>query len=306
VVLCGLSSRQKWLPPILFYDDRGSQLFEEICGLDEYYVTRTERAILLERASELARIAEDPCTVFELGCGNSEKTALLLRPLARIGALRRHIALDISSAALNSARVALGEHLPSLDVITICSDYRGGVGQVRELVIGRLVTLLLGGNIGNYDLAEAGALLEMVRGASRPGDLLVVGADRPKDPAILVAAYDDARRVTAQFNLNVLHRLNRELGATFEPANFEHLAAWNQEEWRIEMHLRSTRDQVVWIEKLQQQFQFRAGETIHTESCYKLPDGAFEEIARRAGWTPRARWVDREERFAVHVLGARA
>ncbi|OKJ73116.1 L-histidine N(alpha)-methyltransferase [Streptomyces sp. CB02460] len=294
-VLHGLSRRPKTLPPKWFYDARGSELFEEITRLPEYYPTRAEREILIDRAGEIAA-ASGARTLVELGSGSSEKTRHLLDALAD---LHSYVPVDVSESALRGAAEALLAERPGLSVHALIADFTAGL-TLPETPGPRLVAFL-GGTLGNLLPGERSVFLKSVRDLLAPGDTLLLGTDLVKDEEVLVAAYDDAAGVTAAFNRNVLSVVDRELGADFVPEDFAHVARWNpREEW-IEMRLRARRSLTVKIPELDLVVPFEAGEELRTEVSAKFrEDGVRGELAaaglRLAHW-----WTDSEDRFALSL-----
>jgi len=294
----GLLGRRKHLPPWLLYDERGSELFDEITRLPEYYPTRTERAILARDAAAIVSTAGMPLEIVELGSGSAEKTELLL---AELSAHQRHVTytpVDVSPTALDAAAERL-RRLPRVTVRPLVARYPDELGLLHAPAAARRLVLFLGSNIGNYDPAGARALLAGVARSLRAGDALLLGADLRKPASVLVPAYDDARGVTAAFNLNLLVRLNRELGADFDVARFRHVARWNARRSRMEMFLESTARQRVVIAALGAAVTFARGERIHTESSYKLTKTAIRLLLARAGFRVEARWEDARRWFAV-------
>jgi L-histidine Nalpha-methyltransferase len=300
-VVAGLGEDPKWLPPKWFYDARGSELFEEITRLPEYYPFRAEREILDARAAELAA-RTDAHSLVELGSGSSEKTRLLLDSLRDHGTLREFVPLDVSESALREAVDAIVADYPELAV-------HGVVGDFTEPLAGlpgdspRLVAFL-GGTIGNLLPEERHAFLSGVRDVLEPGEWLLLGTDLVKDPATLVRAYDDAAGVTGRFNLNVLHVLNRELGATFPPEAFSHVARWDDEEEWIEMRLRARRAMRVEIPGVDLTVDLAEGEEIRTEVSAKFRRDGVEHELKDAGYALDSWWTDAEERFAVSLARA--
>lgn len=297
-VLAGLSQPQKSLPCKYLYDDAGSELFERICALPEYYPTRTETALLRDRAAEIAACIGPHARLVEFGSGAGVKVRLLLEALDRPVA---YVPVDISRSPLIASALALAKDFPSLRVQPICADYTRPFA-LPPAPPGIAVTagFFPGSTIGNFDPAAAEAFLARAARLLGPGAAMIVGVDLPKDRAILEAAYDDAAGVTAAFNLNLLTRINRELGADFDPEAFAHRAIWNAEESRVEMHLVSRTEQTVRIGT--HRFAFREGETIHTENSYKYAPDAFATLARQAGFTPAALWTDPDTLFSIHAL----
>ncbi|GAA2699519.1 L-histidine N(alpha)-methyltransferase [Actinoplanes palleronii] len=297
----GLTATPKRLPPKWFYDARGSRLFEDITRLPEYYPTRTERLILTENAAEIARIT-DAKTLVELGSGSSEKTRLLLDAMLSRGTLGSFVPLDVSESALVEAVQSLGVAYPGLSISGVVGDL---TRHLRHLPDGdNRVVAFLGGTIGNLVPEERAAFLTDLHAALHPGEWLLVGADQVKDPGTLVPAYDDAAGVTAEFNKNVLHVINRELRADFDPLAFEHAAVWDPDREWIEMRLRSVRDQTVQIKDLDLTVPFAAGEEMRTEVSAKFRrDGLTAELAA-SGFALRHWWTDPQGWFGVALAQA--
>ncbi|MFF1868998.1 L-histidine N(alpha)-methyltransferase [Kitasatospora herbaricolor] len=294
----GLTSEPKWLPPKWFYDARGSDLFEEITRLPEYYPTRAERAILTERAGEIAA-ASKARTLVELGSGSSEKTRLLLDALHELGTLETYVPVDVSESALTAAGQALAEEYPELRVRAVLSDFTAGPGLPPDG--GPRLVAFLGGTLGNLLPAERAEFLTTLRGMVDHGDSLLLGTDLVKDPAVLVAAYDDSAGVTAEFNKNVLNVLNRELAADFDPAAFEHVALWDAEQEWIEMRLRSLRTQTVKIPALDLPVHFEAGEELRTEVSAKFRRERVADELAAAGFRLSRWWTDEARRFGLSL-----
>lgn len=296
----GLGGTPKTLPPWLFYDAEGSRLFEAITELPEYYPTRTERAILEAHAGRIVEAAGHPRHLVELGSGSARKTALLLEAgLAFRPDLVFH-PIDVSEAALQDARQQLAASLPGLRVAPVCGHYLPALERLASLEGPRLV-LFMGSTLGNFTPEEAVAFLAGLRGRLRPGDRFLLGLDLEKDPSVLVPAYDDAAGVTAAFNLNLLARLNRELGAGFDPGTFRHVAEWNVAEHRIEMHLESLRAQAVDVPALGLRIPFEAGERIHTENSYKHPPSTVTRLLAEGGFEEEAAWQDPKGWFTLRL-----
>ncbi|MFG3227408.1 L-histidine N(alpha)-methyltransferase [Kitasatospora sp. NPDC048194] len=294
----GLTSQPKWLPPKWFYDARGSELFEEITRLPEYYPTRAERAILTARAGEIAA-ATGARTLVELGSGSSEKTRLLLDALRSLGTLEAYVPVDVSESALTAAGTALAAEYPGLAVHGVLADFTAKLGLPPEG--GPRLVAFLGGTVGNLLPPERAAFLRGLRAALDPGDFLLLGTDLVKDPAVLVAAYDDASGVTAEFNRNVLNVLNRELGADFDPDAFEHVARWDAEQEWIEMRLRSLRSQTVKIPALDLPVNFDRGEELRTEVSAKFRRERVAGELASAGLRLTHWWTDPEGRFGLSL-----
>lgn len=297
-VLAGLAKPQKELPPKYFYDARGSALFEAICELPEYYLTRAETAIMHGRGAEMARRLGPGCALIEFGSGSGRKTRILIEAAAPAA----YLAIDISRDQLEATAADLARDFPRLEVIAICADYSRPLAlpPLAAPASRRRVIYFPGSTIGNLVPAEARAFLRSAGGLAGAGGGLLIGVDLKKDTTRLSAAYNDARGVTAEFNLNLLARINRELGAAFDLAAFRHFAFYNEALGRIEMHLVSTKAQAVTIGG--GVFRFRADETIHTENSYKYSIAEFQELGSSAGLVPVECWMDAEQLFSVHYL----
>jgi dimethylhistidine N-methyltransferase len=295
-VLQGLASRPKRIAPKFFYDERGSRLFDAICELPEYYLTRTEMGILESCAREVARLAGADCTLIELGSGASKKIRLLLEALRP----RHYLGIDISREFLRESVQRLAHDYPWLEVHAACADFAQDFDLPDPAGSGRRLAFFPGSTIGNFDPPEALAFLQRVRRLVQPDGALVIGVDLKKDPAVLHAAYNDGQGITAAFNLNLLERLRTELGAELDPKTFRHRAFYNAMHGRIEMHLVSRRAQEIRV--LGRRFRFEPGESIHTENSYKYSVAEFHALARRAGLQPRQVWLDAAHFFSVHYL----
>jgi dimethylhistidine N-methyltransferase len=300
----GLGRRPRTLPPWLLYDERGSALFDEITALPEYYLTRTERAILAARAGAIVEAAGLPLEVIELGAGSAAKTGLLLEALLARQARATYVPVDVSPDALRAAAARL-RHLGGLEIRPVVARYPDELGFLRGRRRARRLVLFLGSNIGNYDPPAARALLASVRRELEPGDALLVGADVRKARRLLLAAYDDASGVTARFDKNVLARLNRELGGNFDLDAFRHVAAWNPEASRIELYLESLTRQRVTISAISADLTFAPGERIHTESSYKLTKSRMRALLASAGFHPEETWQDPRGWFVVTLASLR-
>ena len=296
--LAGLTSSPKRLPPKWFYDDRGSELFEEITRLPEYYLTRAEREILRGRAGEIAS-ASRARTLVELGSGSAEKTGLLLDALRHRGTLQRYVPVDVSEAALLAAGGRVRAAYPDLAVQAVVSDFEEHLGL--PAADGPRMVAFLGSTIGNLVPAQRAEFLMSLRAGLHSGDTLLLGADLVKDPGTLVAAYDDVAGVTAAFNKNVLNVLNRELDGDFDLAAFEHVAAWDPANEWIEMRLRSLTEQNVKLAAPGLAVTFGEGEEMRTEVSAKFrEEGVRAELAESA-FELRAWWTDAEGRFALSL-----
>jgi L-histidine Nalpha-methyltransferase len=301
-VRSGLGQRPRTLPPKWFYDDRGSELFDQITRLAEYYPTRCEREILVREATKIAaRSGAD--TVVELGSGTSEKTRILLQAFDETGQLRRFVPFDVSEQTLVDASHAIAAEHPGLEVHAVVGDFEHHLPLLPTG--GRRLVAFLGGTIGNMDPSQRKAFLTDLRSGLASGDSLLLGTDLVKDPGRLVPAYDDAAGVTAEFNRNVLHVINRRLGADFEPSRFAHVAVWNvPEEW-IEMRLRSLVDQTVWIPALDVSIDLAAGEEIRTEISAKFRLAKVARELDAAGFELDSWWTDAAGDFALSLAFAR-
>jgi dimethylhistidine N-methyltransferase len=299
-VRAGLSAKPKRLKPKYFYDALGSQLFEVICLLPEYYLTRAESEIFERHAVEIVGQAPSPVTLVELGSGSSIKTRLLIEAILALQGELRYQPYDISETILEQSSKVLLEDYPGLRIEARAADYTRGLGSIARDDGEKILALFLGSNIGNYTPEDAGNLLRLVRGALRQGDGLLLGADLKKSREVLEPAYDDALGITAAFNLNLLLRINRELDADFDPANFKHRAFFNDERSRMELHLESLARHAVSIGALNLQVEFDEGETIHTENSYKYDMAQLAALAEDAGFEPVRAWFDEQERFSCN------
>ena len=300
-VLDGLSQQPKTLPCKFFYDAAGSVLFDRICELAEYYPTRTENTLLAAHAANIAALAGPRVGLIEFGSGAGTKIRLLLAALERPAS---YTPVDISREHLLAAAASLADTFPDLHITPVCADYTGrfDVPDSRGVGIARSVGFFPGSTIGNFTPDEAERFLTGVNRLLGPGSMMIVGVDRPKDAAVLEAAYDDAEGVTAAFNRNLLVRINRELGGDFDLAQFDHRAVWNAAESRVEMHLVSRAAQSVSI--MGRRFAFARGESIHTENSYKYAPEAFVRLAGSAGYETVAAWSDPAGLFGLYVLQA--
>jgi L-histidine N-alpha-methyltransferase len=301
-VRAGLTASPKTLPPKWFYDKLGSELFERITGLPEYYPTRAEREVLELYSAEMA--AASPAeTLIELGSGSSRKTPLLLNALREEGSLRRYVAVDVSDSALLDARNELAPAFPNLELQAVAADFETQLHLLPRT--GRRMVAFLGGTIGNFEPAARARFLADVRGLlGDDGGSLLLGTDLVKSPHVLVPAYADAEGVTADFNRNVLRVLNTELGADFDVMAFEHVAVWMpQEEW-IEMRLRASRPMLVRLPGVDMDVRFHEGEELRTEISAKFRlEGVVEEM-EEAGFSTVGQWTDRQNRYAMTLAEA--
>jgi L-histidine N-alpha-methyltransferase len=300
-VATGLSARPSWLPPKWFYDKVGSELFEDITRLPEYYPTRTERTILTRHAAEIVAAAGSD-TLIELGSGSSEKTRLLLDAMAeRVPGGGSYVALDVSEDALRSACAALVAVYPTLRVRALRADFTHQLDLLPR-ADARTVAFL-GSTIGNFEPADRAAFLQSLRSELGAKDHFLLGADLVKDAAVVVPAYDDAAGVTAAFNLNLLDVLNQRLGADFDRGAFEHVAVWDAEHEWIEMRLRATRDVLASITDLGMRVHIARGETIRTEISAKFRRASLTAELRAAGFVERGWWTDDRNWFSVSLWG---
>ena len=298
----GLSARQKRFLPKYFYDELGSQLFEAICLLPEYYLTRAENEILKLYAHEIVAAVDGQKTLVEMGSGSASKTRLIIEALLGKQPELCFMPVDISASALESSSRILLQSYPRLRIEAYAADYFAGLAELGKKPRGRTLALFLGSNISNFDPEEALRFLRAMRSVLQKGDALLLGADLKKDPAMLEAAYNDALGVTAAFNLNVLARINRELGGTFDLHNFRHRAFYNETLGRIEIYIESLVEQRVRIEKLDLEVDFGAGELIHTENSYKYDKAGIERLAVATNFELSRTWLDTQERFSSNLL----
>jgi len=298
--LAGLTATPKSLPPKWFYDAQGSALFEKITELPEYYPTRAERAILRAVAPQVAALT-GASTLVELGSGSSDKTRLLLSALRAQGTLRGYVPVDVSESALVAAGDALAAQYPGLAVDAVVADFEKYLGVPANTGAGPRLVAFLGSTIGNMIPDERAVFLRRVRDQLRPGDAFLLGTDLVKDPAVLVAAYDDAAGVTAAFNKNVLSVLDAELGADFDPDAFEHVAVWDAgREW-IEMRLRAASAQSVRVRDLGLTVEFTAGEEMRTEVSAKFREAGVAAELAAAGLAMRSWWTDPGGQFGLSL-----
>jgi dimethylhistidine N-methyltransferase len=301
-VIAGLGRAPKALSPKFLYDQRGSELFDRICDCADYYVTRTETSILQRRIRDIAAFLDERSVILELGSGASRKTRLLLDALPRATA---YVPIDISREFLLDTARELGRAYPSIPVLPLCADFTRPWSMPEDKLpkeSGRRLAFFPGSTIGNFERKEALELLKHAAATLGYGGQLLIGFDLLKPREILEPAYDDSEGITAAFNLNLLHRMRRELSAEVDPDGFRHRAIFNERESRIEMHLESLRAQEIRV--LGRSFGFEPGETIHTECSHKYSMGDFEALARQAGFRKRAFWTDENEYFCVALFDA--
>ena len=298
-VLHGLAAPQRTIPPRWFYDDEGCRLFDAITRLDEYYPTRAETALLEQHAGNIAATAGAIGTMLELGSGSSTKTPHLLRALAP----RAYVPIDIAGDFMRESVAALAADFPEIDITPIEADFLHPL-VLPEHLPGRKLVFFPGSTIGNFDPDTAVSLLRGMSDSLGDGALLLIGIDHLKESSVLVSAYDDADGVTARFNLNLLHRINRELAGDIPVANFRHRALWNERFSRIEMHLEATAETIFTIAG--QTFTIPAGETIHTENSYKYGFRDARFLLRAAQWQPITEWTDPNHQFMMILAEAGA
>src|SRR2546422_754248 len=299
-VLAGLALPQKSIPPKYFYDEQGCRLFEAICELPEYYLTRTETAILRGNIVEITQFIGPEAQLIEFGSGVQAKTRILIQALQT----QLYVPIDIAIDTLRASSSELARRFPFLNIVGICADHTQPLvlPEFAGVPIRRKAVFFSGSTIGNFTPAEALVFLRQARKMAGAGGVLLVGVDLKKDKATLEAAYADPRGVTAQFNLNLLHRINRELAADFQVKRFRHRAFYEPIIGRIEMHLESLYSQFVHVAG--RRVDFAPGETIHTEISCKYSIAEFQELGKRAGFTPEKVWTDPEQLFSVHGMVA--
>jgi len=297
-VLAGLALPQKSIPPKYFYDEQGCRLFEAICELPEYYLTRTETAILRGNIVEITQFIGPEAQLIEFGSGVQAKTRILIQALQT----QLYVPIDIAIDTLRASSSELARRFPFLNIVGICADHTQPLvlPEFAGVPIRRKAVFFPGSTIGNFTPAEALVFLRQARKMAGAGGVLLIGVDLKKDKATLDAAYSDPTGVTAQFNLNLLHRINRELAGDFQVKRFRHKAFYDPILGRIEMHLESQYSQFVHVAG--RRFDFAPGETIHTEISCKYSNAEFQELGKRAGFTPEKIWTDPEQLFSVHGM----
>jgi len=296
-VIAGLGDDPKWLSAKYFYDAAGSELFEQITRLPEYYPTRTELKILRRNTRAISACIPLAAALVEFGTGSTKKARILIDAAPQIAA---YVPVDISAEFLAQEADAVRRDIPSIAVLPVVADFTRDFDLPPHSRARPHVGFFPGSTIGNFEPEDAAEFLRQAGRILGPGSTMIVGVDRIKDEGVLNAAYDDAAGVTAQFNLNVLARMNRELGGDFDLASFRHRAFYNAANHRIEMHLESLKPQTVTVAG--HRFEFREGETIHTENSYKYTVESFRALARDAGWRPVGCWSDENDYFAIHAL----
>ena len=300
----GFSSSPKRLSCRFFYDGEGSKLFDDITKLPEYYLTSAGVEILASRADEIASVFEDEVTLVELGSGSAVKTQHLIDALLERQDRLRFVPVDISAEVIEASSPSLLRSYPGLEVLGVAAEYRAGLKKIRELEGPRLI-LWLGSNVGNFERKEAARFLGHIGEQMTDRDRLLMGVDLRKDRSVLEAAYDDSQGVTARFNLNLLERINKELGGQFEVDRFRHRAVYNEDVGRVEMYLGSTCAQTVRIEDLDLDVPFEKGEEIHTENSYKYSLDEIDTLADAARMQIERRWLDTRGLFSKNLLKIR-
>jgi L-histidine N-alpha-methyltransferase len=298
----GLTKEPKRFLPKYFYDELGSQLFEAICLLPEYYLTRAENEILEQYADEIVSSLNGSTTLLEMGSGSASKTRLIIEALLRKQSELLFIPVDISATALDSSSRILLQSYPQLSIEAYAADYFAGLAELEKKPRARTLALFLGSNISNFDPEEALKFLRALRQVLRQGDALLLGADLKKDRSVLEGAYNDALGVTAAFNLNVLARINRELGGNFDLRAFQHHAFYNEALGRVEIYIESTHAQTVTISELGMVVEFGEGEQIHTENSYKYDLSDIAKLAAETGFTSARTWLDEGQQFSSNLL----
>jgi L-histidine N-alpha-methyltransferase len=304
----GLGCQRKNLQSKYFYDKLGSYLFEQICLQSEYYITRTEAEILREKSADIARMCPGDISIVELGSGSSCKTRILFEHILNQQNYLYYFPIDVSHNILLESVQKITSDFSNLHATGISSDYAEGIDKATELITtqyhipSRKLILFLGSSIGNFELTKARSFLNMIKDRMEKDDLLLVGFDLQKDDAILNAAYNDRARMTEKFNLNLLGRVNRELGGEFDTGNFSHHAFYNHDKGRVEMHLVSKADQQVRIKVIDKSFRFKKGESIHTENSYKYSLEQIQNLAKGSGFELKMNFTDQREWFDLALL----
>lgn len=297
----GLTAPVKTLPPKYFYDDKGSELFEQICATGEYYVTRTEAAILKENSDEIACINKGIINIVELGSGASVKTRYLLKSFSENSPNITYTPIDVSEILIESSLELIND-FKRLNIKGILGEYEESLAAVNEIISEPKLILFLGSSIGNFTMEQAADLLSVVGGVLNENDSFLIGFDLVKDINVLNSAYDDSDGITAKFNLNLLSRINYELGGHFDLNTFRHKAFFNFEQSRVEMHLVSVISQEVYIENINEIIRFEEGESIHTENSYKFTDQMIKELASEAGLSIIKNWKDEMDYFGLYLM----
>ncbi len=301
----GLTQEQKAIPPRWLYDPRGSELFEQITELDAYYLTRTERALFETHAEGIIEACPTPVEIVELGAGSAAKTRLILQAAVHRQGPTTYCPIDISQAAIEMARQQLLEAFPDeLTIRPVVGGYEDGLAKLQDRDGPPCLILFIGSSIGNFELEDQLDLLTRIAEVMGPEDRFLLGTDMAKDEEILLEAYDDPQGVTKAFATNLLTRMNRELGATFDEETFEFVALYNDDEHRIEMYLESQQDKTVHIDALDLDVTFEAGERLHTEHSYKYTEPLIDDLLDEAGLRRTQSWYDGKRWFGVHLLSS--
>lgn len=298
----GLSAKPKWLAPKYFYDAPGSELFERICDLPEYYLTRTENSILDRYSQEIAEWMGEDAVLVELGSGSSTKTRHLIEALLRRHDELHYVPVDVSESILLTSARSLAEDYADLEITAYVAEYHTALRRLHEEDWHRKTIVFLGSNIGNFDSGAAERFLVLTRETMSEEDRLLMGVDLLKERRILEAAYNDAQGVTARFNLNILARINRELGGHFDLKTFRHRATFNERESRVEMHLESRILQNVPIDAISYTAHFERSETIHTENSYKYSIDQLRSLLHRTGFEIETMWQDERGWFSLNLV----
>ncbi len=298
----GLTSELKYLPFVYFYDHIGSQLFEKICELPEYYLTRTETDILEANANDIVSKFTEKTVLVELGSGSSVKTRILIEAFLERQSLAHYTPIDVSHQMLEESSCSLLEKYPGLEINAIVARYNEGIDQLNIQTDQQNLITWLGSSIGNFDRSEVTTLLQHIQGIMLPNDRFLIGIDLQKEKTILENAYNDAQGVTAEFNLNLLTHVNRELGANFDLEDFVHQAIYNEKIGRIEMYLVSNINQKVFISELDLEVSFKENETIHTENSFKYSLDGIDMLAEETGLYVEQQWFDSERLFSLNLF----
>jgi dimethylhistidine N-methyltransferase len=301
-VKIGLTSQSKYLPFVYFYDHIGSQLFEKICDLPEYYLTRTETDILETNARDIASQFSEKTVLVELGSGSSTKTRILIDAFLECQGLAHYTPIDVSHQMLEESSYALLKEYPALEINAIAARYNEGIDHLNIRKDQQSLITWLGSSIGNFGRSEVTTFLQHIQKIMHPNDRFLVGMDLQKDKTIMENAYNDAQGITAEFNMNLLTHVNRELGGNFNLENFGHKAIYSEENGRIEMYLISHIEQKVFIRELDLEVSFTANETIHTENSFKYSLDGIDMLAEETGLYVEQQWFDNERLFSLNLF----
>jgi L-histidine N-alpha-methyltransferase len=298
----GLQAQPKHLSCCYFYDAEGSNLFEEICEVPEYYLPSAEREILETQSGAIVSHCSGPLSLVELGSGNAAKTRILMDAILRRQKELSYVPIDICRTVLEDSSIQLLKEYPGLRIVAVAGEYHDGLHHLAKEMDRPKLILWLGSNVGNFLRDEAAKFLSKIRETLKEPDRLLLGVDLRKDKTILERAYNDSQGVTAQFNLHLLTRINRELGGHFDLHTFRHRAAYDEKIGRVEMYLDSLCDQQVAIDQINMKIHFASGESIHTENSYKYSPAEIDHLATKAGFQVEERWLDAQERFSENLL----